>query len=50
MRKFNFISPGTKNIDKIIAGFSKCGKYSKEFIKDLKEGLKNSSYFNKNNR
>ena len=44
---YPFNPPSEKSAKKIIAGFSKTKKYSKEFLKDLEEGLKSSSYFNK---
>lgn len=42
---FPFATPVTRSKRKIIAEFKKAGKYSDAFIKDLDEGLKNSSYF-----
>lgn len=44
---FPFVSPDTRNRTKIIEGFKKTGKYSPGFLKDLEEGLKESSYFAK---
>lgn len=42
---YPFISPKTKSRKKIIEEFKKTGKYSNYFLTDLKEGLKNSDYF-----
>jgi hypothetical protein len=42
---FPFIAPREKSAEKIIAGFKETGKYSKAFLKDLKEGLESSDYF-----
>lgn len=38
-------SPSTKSAKKVIEGFEATGKYSREFLKDLEDGLKNSDYF-----
>lgn len=40
-----FVSPDTKDIDRILTSFKETGKYSKEFLQDLEEGLKESTYF-----
>lgn len=40
-----FISPSTRSVKKIMADFRKTKKYSKAFLKDLEEGLKDSDYF-----
>lgn len=42
---FPFIIPKEKSAKKIISAFAKTGKYSKGFLKDLKEGLSQSDYF-----
>ena len=42
---FPFIIPKEKSTRKIIADFKKTQKYSKEFLKDLEEGLSSSDYF-----
>jgi len=42
---FPFVSPTTTSISKIMAGFKKTNKYSPSFLKDLKEGLEQSTYF-----
>jgi len=44
---FPFASPKEQSLEKIIADFKKTKKYSPDFIKDLKEGLKSSNYFKK---
>ncbi|PIV00683.1 hypothetical protein COS54_02470 [Candidatus Shapirobacteria bacterium CG03_land_8_20_14_0_80_39_12] len=44
---FPFVSPKEKSVDKIVADFKKTKKYSSSFIKDLKEGLSQSEFFNK---
>ena len=44
---YPFVSPVTRSRKKIIAGFVETGKYSKEFLEDLKEGLSRSNYFDK---
>jgi len=44
---FPFVSPKEQSLEKIIADFKKTKKYSPDFIKDLKEGLKSSNYFKK---
>jgi Arc/MetJ-type ribon-helix-helix transcriptional regulator len=43
---FPFVAPKEKSIKKIMEAFSKNSRYSKEFLKDLKEGLDESDYFN----
>lgn len=40
-----FAEPPTKNPEKIIQEFQKTGLYNKAFLKSLKRGLKESSYF-----
>jgi len=40
-----FVVPPTKSKKTIMAEFRKTGKYSKDFIEDLNEGLRNSRYF-----
>lgn len=42
---FPFVAPPEKSAKKVIAAFAKTNKYSKELLKDLKEGLANSDYF-----
>ena len=42
---FPFMVPQQKSSQKIVADFAKTKKYSAEFLKDLKEGLQSSSYF-----
>ncbi|MFN4212506.1 MAG: ribbon-helix-helix domain-containing protein [Microgenomates group bacterium] len=42
---FPFIPPKEKSVKKIVSAFAKSGRYSKDFLKDLTEGLKNSDYF-----
>lgn len=42
---FPFVVPKEQSVKKIIAAFSKNNRYSKEFLKDLKEGLAKSNYF-----
>lgn len=44
---FPFVAPPTKSISKIMAGFRKTKKYSASFLKDLKDGLDQSTYFEK---
>ena len=44
---FPFASPKEQSLEKIIADFKKTKKYSPDFIKDLKKGLKSSNYFKK---
>lgn len=39
MSTFSFAVPKEQSIKKIITAFSKNNRYSKEFLKDLKEGL-----------
>lgn len=40
-----FIEPSTRSQSKIVKSFYKTKLYSKEFLQDLEEGLKNSQYF-----
>lgn len=42
---YPFISPKTNSKKQVINAFVKSGRYSKEFLTDLKEGFENSSYF-----
>jgi len=42
---FPFVSPTEKSVDKIVADFEKTQKYSSSFIRDLREGLEASEYF-----
>ena len=42
---FPFTAPPEKSVEKIMTGFKKSKKYSPEFLEDLEEGLKTSSYF-----
>lgn len=42
-----FFSPTSKSRAKILSEFKKTGKYSREFLADLAEGLENSNYFTK---
>ena len=44
---FPFVSPKEKSVNKIVADFEKTQKYSSSFINDLREGLVESEYFNK---
>lgn len=44
---FPFVSPSSRSAKKILSAFRKTEKYSPAFLKDLKEGLESSSYFNK---
>jgi len=44
---FPFAAPPEKSAEKIVSAFTKAGKYSDSFIKDLKEGLSESDYFTK---
>lgn len=44
---YPFTQPQEKSVKKIVNEFEKTGKYSSAFLKDLKEGLKNSDYFEK---
>lgn len=41
-----FQSPPTRSRSKVLKAFTATGKYSKEFLKDLKEGLEDSWFFN----
>ncbi|MBU1200566.1 ribbon-helix-helix domain-containing protein [Patescibacteria group bacterium] len=45
VKSYPFVSPTTKNSQKIISSFKKTGQYSTKFLNDLKEGLNNSPYF-----
>lgn len=42
---FPFFVPKERSAKKIITAFTKTGRYSKEFLNDLKEGLDKSDYF-----
>jgi metal-responsive CopG/Arc/MetJ family transcriptional regulator len=44
---FPFVLPKEKSAKKIVSGFEKTKKYNKDFLKDLKEGLASSDYFDK---
>lgn len=44
---FPFAFPKEKSVEKIVADFEKTQKYSSSFIDDLREGLAESEYFNK---
>ena len=43
---FPFQEPFTRSRSKMYQAVAKTGKYSKEFLKDLKEGLRDSKFFN----
>lgn len=43
---FPFVTSKERSTKKIITSFSKSGRYSKKFLKDLNEGLGQSNYFN----
>ncbi|KKQ08904.1 hypothetical protein A3E66_04705 [Candidatus Daviesbacteria bacterium RIFCSPHIGHO2_12_FULL_37_16] len=42
---FPMKGPSTKSAKEVLEGFKKVGKYSKGFLKDLEEGLRDSDYF-----
>ncbi len=42
---FPFVSAKRRPVKAIISAFSKTKRYSKEFLKDLEEGLSGSDYF-----
>jgi len=42
---FPFISAKTKSIKSIVTAFKNNKKYSQSFLRDLKEGLEDSDYF-----
>ena len=42
---FPFVFPKEKSIEKVVSAFVKTGRYSKDLIQDLREGLKKSDYF-----
>ena len=42
---FPFILPKTRSKKEIISAFKKTKQYSKEFLRDLEEGLNESDYF-----
>lgn len=44
---FPFTIPSERSSEKILTDFKKTGKYSSEFLKDLKEGLRSSDFFTK---
>lgn len=44
---FPFVSPDTKSAGSILKSFKKTRKYSKDFLKDLEEGFRESTYFTK---
>lgn len=43
---FPFISPDTRSRSEALNSLKETGKYSKEFLKDMEKGLKNSRFFN----
>ena len=43
--EFPFVEPFTRSRSKMYQSVAKTGKYSKEFLKDLKEGLEDSKDF-----
>lgn len=45
IQSWPFVSPPIKSSKEIVTAFKKTGKYSEAFLKDLTEGLQNSSYF-----
>lgn len=45
--RFLFVSPDTKSAGSILKSFKKTHKYSKGLLKDLEEGLRESTYFTK---
>ena len=45
VESFPFVQPGVKNKDEVLKDFKNSGKYSKEFLTDLKKGLARSDYF-----
>jgi len=47
---FPFVFPKEKSVDKIVTDFEKTKKYSSDFIRDLREGLETSEYFEKPKR
>ncbi len=40
-----FVSPDSRSVKQIVSDFRKSKKYSDAFIRDLEDGLKNSTYF-----
>ena len=44
---YPFVPPKSRSRSEVILSLKKTGKYSKEFLKDIEEGLKDSSYFTK---
>lgn len=40
-----FENPDTRDASEVLASFKAAGLYSKEFLKDLETGLKDSTYF-----
>ena len=42
---FPFVSPKQKSVQKIMSSFTHKNTYSKDFLRDLKEGLAQSDYF-----
>ena len=42
---FPFVTTKERSVKNIVAGFARTEKYSKSFLKDLKEGLLDSNYF-----
>ena len=44
---FPFVAPKERSVRTITSDFAESGKYTEMFLKDLKEGLSTSDYFNK---
>lgn len=42
---YPFVSPKTRSSKAILLSLKKTGKYSKDFLSDIEEGLKDSTYF-----
>lgn len=42
---YPFVPPVSQSAEKIVSEFTKTKKYSSKFLKDLKDGLKQSDYF-----
>jgi len=42
---YPFVSPKEKSVKKVVSSFAETKKYSKDFLKDLTEGLSKSDYF-----
>lgn len=45
-KTIEFQEPFTRSRSKMYQAVAKTGKYSKEFLKDLEKGLKDSRFFN----